>query len=270
MSSELRVKSENEAVRRFLPHLLLGILCILLWSATMTIPSWRHPVIRADAGDVLYAGVFAGDAASPFNREWSQYGGRLTAGVVDDALQITIEPADSGAYSLLRHRFADFDLHVTARALAGSIDNAFGVVFRLRTNADAAPDDDSYYLFLISSDGYYRLVRAIGGAVQIVSDWIPSPAIRLGLGETNALRVLAVGDRFAFHINNQPVSLCLPDNDDGQSTFFNGECIGGRMVETWQDASIPDGQIGVAALSTVSGGGGIAIAFDRVVVLQSQ
>lgn len=221
------------------------------------------PVVRSGPpGAVLYATGF--DAAAP---DWSQYDdGQLSAQAAGGALTLTVNAGRTGAFSAAAPVFSDFDLQAEASASAGPIDNSFGLIFRLQNAGNTRTGDDSFYLFLISSDGYYRVTRTLGGEETLLSDWIPSDAIAQGLGAVNHLRVIAHGDRFQFSVNGQPLQLCRPESASGISTFSAGTCVGGAMVDTLQDDAIAYGQIGAAALSTDTGGPGVSVGFDRVIV----
>ena len=183
-------------------------------------------------------------------------------------MQISIGADSAGAYSAVRPYFGDFDVRVDAQATDGPIDNSYGLVFRLQNKDNNLVEDDNYYLFLVSSDGYYQVSRAIDGRQKELSTWIELSAIQQGLKAVNTLRVIAQGDQFRFFINNQSVTLCIPDDPDAQSTVnpVSGECMGGSMQDTLTDASIPNGQIGVTAQSTQTGGAGVVAAFDNLLV----
>jgi hypothetical protein len=230
-------------------------------------------VISGDAGSLLYAATFDGGGtdgfnANGFNADWSQYTGRLSAQISDGQARITIGEIGAGAYSVAEPYFADFDLRAEAQTVSGPLDNEYGVVFRLQDKDNDDFGDDSYYLFLISADGYYRVSRSVDGSLKIISDWIASPLINQGMNAVNRLRVLASGDRFRFWINEQPVTLCIPNDPNAESTInpLNGECMGGAMLETLIDATIPNGQVGVTARSTPTGGEGVVASFDNLLI----
>jgi hypothetical protein len=68
------------------------------------------------------------------------------------------------------------------------------------------------------------------------------------------------------------VNLCIPDDPAAQSTVnpVSGECMGGAMKDTLTDDSIPNGQIGVVAKSTDTGGAGVVAAFDNLLIYAPQ
>jgi hypothetical protein len=238
------------------PALLLIALVIIQRAA-----AGLHYIVPAAPGALLYVTTFEG-----FTDEWQQYRGRLEASIEEGALRLRIDDHAALAFSYAAPHFADFDLVASARAVGGPVDNGFGLVFRLQHHNNADPADDDYYVFLISSDGYYRVLRVLDGRERVISDWIDSPAIRQGLDETNILRVVARGDTFQFFVNDTLLPLCLPNDPEGISTYALDTCIQGTMVDLWQDASIAHGQIGVAAHSTVTGGPGVIVMFDYLLV----
>ena len=270
--------------------LILGVLSInALYNSLVN----AQTVLSGANGEVLYAAGFDG-----FEDEWQQYDGRLKSQIADGVLRLTVDDTNSTIYSLAKPAFGDFDMQVQVSPVDGPIDNAYGVIFRLHKQAntcdmplkalcDLAEIDlfavplrlmfrptsntaDGYYIFLISADGYYSVWKAseTGSTTQAkkVSQWIASDLVRQGLDEKNTLRVVAQGDTFQFYINGEQVALCLPDNPDSASTYSGGECIGGQMVFGLTDADYATGQIGMVAQSTVSGGTGVVVEYDNLII----
>ncbi|MFQ3648080.1 MAG: hypothetical protein SNJ54_05900 [Anaerolineae bacterium] len=275
--------------------LLLVLIAAIIGLNALTL-AWSNTraVLTAPPGQVIYAAGFDG-----FEDEWQQYEGRLSARIADGALRLSVDDAPATIYSLTRPNFRDFDLRVQATTTAGPIDNAFGVIFRLDAASNAcdmplvilcdlaqvpllsvplrllfrssSSGAEGYYMFLISADGYYSVWQAasVSGSTQArrVSAWIASDLINQGLNATNELRVLAVGDTFRFFINGEPVSLCLPDDPNAQSTYSAGQCIGGQMADAWVNGDFAVGQIGLVAQSTLSGGSGVVVEFDKLRII---
>jgi hypothetical protein len=222
----------------------------------------HEPPRMAPGEGVLFAETFETGAA-----EWQLYPGRLSAEATGTALRLSIGQAGGGAFSLARPAFTDYDLRVTLRAVEGPVDNAFGVLVRAQPNDPAQLEDDGYLLFLISSDGYYRLARVVSSQVRIVSDWIPTSAIAVGIGAENVVRVVSAGEQVAFAINGVSAPLCLPNDPDAQSTYVMDTCIDGAMSSYWRETVLTDGRIGVAAQATETGGAGVVIDAEAVMVL---
>jgi len=90
---------------------------------------------------------------------------------------------------------ADVQVEVDARAVEGPLDNTFGILVRYQ------PDDENYYNFQISSDGFYAVdLMQAGEWVSLVA-WEESDAIVQGLEATNHLIVICEGDRYYFYVN---------------------------------------------------------------------
>ena len=247
-------------MRRFL---ILLVLLLLLGASYLAnrLTAHLHYIVPVEAGKVAYIATF-----DDFKSDWMQAEGRLKVQILDTgALRITVGDVDKLPFSQAKPYFGDFDIRAQVTAVDGPEGNGFGLIFRLQNKDNVSPTDDDFYLFEISSDGYYRVLRSVNGDQKVLSAWIPSDVINQHIGATNFLRVNAKGDQFQFFINNQQVQLCIPDDPNGVSTFpITGECVGGKMLGTLVDASIPNGQLGVVAQSLDEQG--VVVDFDNVVV----
>jgi hypothetical protein len=135
-------------------------------------------------------------------------------------------------------QFGDGVYEVEATAVAGPVNNGFGMVFRLDEDAD------NFYLFKISSDGFVWIGKLVNGGLEenrpLVQDWwFESSAVKTGLNETNVLRVRAESGNMIFFVNDQEV---------------------GRVT----DNSFRSGDIGVIAETL--GLGGVQVHFDNFTV----
>lgn len=191
--------------------------------------------------------------------------GFISSEIKDGQLVVDVNAlVDTPAWSGLHYTFGDFVLDVDAAKLAGPDDNAIMVVFRL-------VDPDNHNRFYISSDGYYSLTRVRDGVPTLVSDWNASPAIQTG-GATNHIRLTAVGNSFRFEVNGTPMRLCTTDQPGVQPLWDPnnpGQCLGGVVVDTWQDADLAQGRIGLGAQGYVgvdTQGALATIGFDNLVV----
>ncbi len=240
-------------LRKLIVLAALAAILIVLNRLSPLVADW-HYVVPATPGEVLYAAAF--DAAP---EDWELYSGRLSAQAADGALRITVDEVDKSPYSASTLYFDDFDLRVQSKAVAGPLDNGFGVVFRVQ-------DQNNYYLFLISSDGYYQVRRRVDGEEKLLSDWIPSSLVNQGLDVSNEIRVVAQGDTFHFYINGERVELCIPDDLDAISTYADS-CIDGQMQLELLDNSVAEGRLGVIAVTPQFGEPGVEVDFDNVLVL---
>jgi len=110
-------------------------------------------------------------------------------------LSIAVKQPDSLAWSVAAGKtFDDFTLDVDATPLSGPDDNDYGVIVR-------HVDDEDFYRFEISGDGYYNVQkRQKGKWEKLVADWTESSAIRKGKA-TNHLRVVCAGNTTTFYVN---------------------------------------------------------------------
>lgn len=266
-------------MRRWLLLLVPAVLLLVLLVVARVASSGRT-VMSGTPGDVVYAAAF-----DDFLDEWQQYAdGQLSAQVEAGELRLTVADVNRTPFSLARPRFASVDLRVDARAVDGPENNGFGVVLRAEQPERASgatwgallgatlerlvlgpAPDARLLLFLVSSDGYYSLQETIGDTTRELSTWIPSDAVRLGLGTTNRLRVLARDGELRFFANDTPLPLCIPDAASARSTYnaATGECMGGQMLDAVLDP-VGSGRVGVAAQSFMEPG--VVVAFDNLVV----
>ena len=110
-------------------------------------------------------------------------------------LHITVKQPDSLAWSVAMGKvFDDLTLDVDAMPLAGPDDNDYGVIVR-------HVDDDNFYRFEISGDGYFNVQKRVKGKWEkLVPDWTASEAIRKGKAP-NHLRVVCAKSSLTFYVN---------------------------------------------------------------------
>jgi hypothetical protein len=128
---------------------------------------------------------------------------------------------------------SDFEIEVDARAVEGPLDNNLGILVRYQD------DNENFYWFQISSDGYFAVDRLAGDEWVTLMGWEESTAIRQGLGVTNRLKVTCSGDRFIFSVND-------------------------TYLGTVNDTNLSTGSIGLAA--GTFGEAGVVIHFDNLKV----
>jgi hypothetical protein len=248
----------------------------LLFSILLLVLTWwlrgntdRFVFVVPSNREVLYASSFTDGR---FAEDWSLEDRRgYLSGIVEDRIQLTIEDAvfltPSGPDALRtmnRFSFGDFDYRVQTTALEGPDNNSFGVIFR-------QTDPATYYIFYISSDGYYSVWRELPTGYIALSNWIPTDVIRQGTdGAVNDIRVVAQGGTFQFYINDMLVQVCVPNNPDGESTYVESrsECVDGTMQDTLVDNTIANGQLGIIVSPFASGQ--LTIAFDNALVLSPE
>ena len=267
---------DNKPALRLVTSITVTLWLLLLPLLALTfgvLTEWVYeiPVAVPEEGELLYATTF--DA---FTDEWDIFPGRDAAEVVAAAdLPVTLG-GENGAtlngtalllthgtpevgkamWSTLNRTYGDFDLRVTTHQVSGPDNNQFGVLFHYR-------DDNNFYVFRISGDGYYTLDKVRDGMTEKISEWIESEAIRMGTAP-NELRVVAVGERFRFFVNGEPMPLCFRGNYENSMWLEPGECLTSETAFVYEDGAFQQGRIALAA-GTIDGSE-VQIAFDDVVI----
>lgn len=95
---------------------------------------------------------------------------------------------------LLRNDFLDLTIDVQVRHVQGSVNNWMGVICRQL-------DEDNYYLFAISADGYYVILELKDGVSIPLTGPEFSESLNRGKAE-NALRVSCEGTTLSFWVND--------------------------------------------------------------------
>ncbi|NDJ76152.1 MAG: hypothetical protein GYB65_07825 [Chloroflexi bacterium] len=165
-------------------------------------------------------------------------------------------------WSTLDRRFGAFDLRVTVRQISGPLeDSQYGVIFRYR-------DDENFYMFRISGDADYSLIKVKDGVFEEVSPWtwIAPDVIRSG-ELSNDIRVVGAGNQFRFFVNGEPLVLCLRgENLNAQwSPIQRDTCWTADPTYVYEDDDFEQGQIALAT-GTISGST-IEAAFDNLTIL---
>jgi hypothetical protein len=119
---------------------------------------------------------------------------------------------------------SNFEIEVDARAVEGPLDNNLGILVRYQD------DNENFYWFQISSDGYFAVDRLEGDEWVAVLGWQESDAIQQGLGVTNRLKVRCFGDEFIFSVNDTYLETVT------DSTFRSGNI--GLAAGTFDEAGV--------------------------------
>jgi hypothetical protein len=195
------------------------------------------------ANGILYQTNFDDPAA--IAADWQVFEDGLISGKLKDSQLVVGVNAqdDTAAWSGLNYSFENFVLDVDATKLDGPDDNGIIVIFRLA-------DQKNYNRFDISSDGYYAVSKARDGVLSRVSDFGLSPAIYTG-STPNHIRITAVGNTFHFEVNGTALPLCI-SNDPAVKPLWDPAattptCLGGSLADSWENADLPQGQIGLGA-----------------------
>lgn len=140
------------------------------------------PVVLTDTFQSAERGLFRSGA----NENAAYY-------VANGSYTIAITQPAHIAWSPVRGIFPNVAVEVETTLAEGPPQTTAGIVFRYN-------DEQNFYFYGVSGDGYYTLAALHNGEWQPILDWSVSPQIRRA-GAPNLLRVELNGARFRVYVN---------------------------------------------------------------------
>ena len=177
-----------------------------------------------DSPDTILEDDFSGDQ----NCGWLEYNrGGAVAAVEDGSLIISTSNPGEIWWTNPERSFDDTIIEVTTEQLGGPDDNAYGIICRYQ-------DEQNFYLFLISGDGYYAIGKYKNGQDRITyltedGQFAKSEQINQGVA-VNQLQASCVGNELSFSVNGYPL-LTVIDTD-----FVSGDI--GLAVSALQQGTV--------------------------------
>jgi hypothetical protein len=146
-------------------------------------------------GEVLYTDDFS-DAESG----WDIYNG--DAGIseyLNGSYLINVKEPQFDRWALAHQEFENVSVQVDATKINGTDDNNYGIICNYMGL-------DQFYMFLISSDGYYMIQKKTAEGIYYLSgEWFEeSEQIKTG-DETNTIRAVCGEGKLSLFINNKLV-----------------------------------------------------------------
>jgi hypothetical protein len=172
------------------------------------------------AGEILFEDHFD-DSGSGWV-QWEELGGGVDYG--DGFFRIWLDEVQADYWSTSGHEFEDVRVTVATFKAGGPDDNDLGVVCRFQ-------DDDNFYAFLISSDGYAGILKMEDAERTWVEQegMLSTDAISQG-ASTNDVTAECVGDHLALYVNGELVA------DVRDSTFASGDV--GLIAGTFDEGGV--------------------------------
>lgn len=200
---------------------------------------------RLPPGLILLAGLFLGacqvlsapptladpailyqDDFSQPTSQWDEYAGPSgAAGYADGAYRIRVDEPQSDYWANPQGlSFDDVQIEVQATRHAGSRNNVFGVLCRYR-------DENNFYQFLVSSDGFYDISKIQDGQRQPLSgaQLLPSESIPQE-DDTLQLRAACREESLALWVNGVEIARAQDD------TFHSGNI--GLIAGAFDEAGV--------------------------------
>lgn len=88
----------------------------------------------------------------------------------------------------------DFEIEASIYKVSGVTGYGYGIVFGRK-------DNENYYSYNITSNGYYRIAKNTNDNWETIVDWKQSSAIKTGNGMTNKLSIQKQGSQIKFYAN---------------------------------------------------------------------
>ncbi|HID63492.1 MAG TPA: tetratricopeptide repeat protein, partial [Anaerolineae bacterium] len=133
---------------------------------------------------------------------------------------ISVNVSELFIWSTAGQDLADFIVEVEATQVSGPSDNGYGLLFRFQ-------DDQHFYRFDISGDGFYLLSKRLENQWVTLVDWTASPYIHKGQA-TNRLKVICQGPRISLYVNDRH----LTDFSDGSYSHGDIGLFAGTLSQS--------------------------------------
>ena len=182
-------------------------------SGCSTIENLLPAATASASGTILYADDFTNPQG------WGTMG--RSGGSVAfnyDGLEIKVDTPNSLFWTVNGKSYTDVQIDVDAVLLSGPTNDNFGVLCRFK-------DNQNFYGFIVSHDGYYGLFKSIDGVIHplLETDGMKySEIIRQG-GIVNHIQVICQGTSLTLNVNGEEMaSVTDPDLAKGQFGLIAG------------------------------------------------
>jgi hypothetical protein len=157
-----------------------------------TAASAPDPIVEVD--------IFRDDFSDP-SSGWPQEAGAGSSTDYDSGgYRILVDEPNTIYWATPGLNFADVTIEVDAEKIAGAEDNYFGILCRYQ-------DNDNFYLFSISSDGYYSIGKYKNGEFSFIHDNGQGYSNLIHQGKTtNRLRIDCEGTTLTLYANDSKLA----------------------------------------------------------------
>jgi hypothetical protein len=158
--------------------------------------AYSSPTLGSEPG-VPTSVVLFSDNFDTGRGNWSLISSNLGSRIAYEhkGLRVTINEINYGYWTSPGKQFGDMRVAVSASRLGGPNDNYFGVICRFQL-------PDSFYGFLVSSDGYYGIIKVTGGQFQILdSQSMEYSEVIVKDRATNRVRGDCIGNSLTLFVN---------------------------------------------------------------------
>lgn len=191
-----RLNSYAPRLHRRRPHPWMAVLSLLLVLGLVA----PAPALYAQSDSIIDQLLETDpDVMDEFSSDlefWgTSYDGETSRYFKNGRLYISVDVADTVAYSRGDTTVDDFYAEVDTYHVAGDVSNQLGIIFRYQ-------DVDNFYFFAIGNDGYYALLKLENNSWSNLVEWTESEEIRSGSAARNRVAVLAEGPQITILVND--------------------------------------------------------------------
>lgn len=180
---------------------LIGLImaAVLLMALAACAGGQREP----DTCDALPNVLFFDDFNGEQDCGWATYNRNGSVAAIENAsMRLTVSQPGQLWWTNPNRVFDDVVISAEARQVSGPNDNAYGLICRYQ-------NEQNFYVFLISGDGYYAIGKYQSGSetVQYLTpdgQFQESAAINTGVA-TNELLVTCIGNELTLQVNGVPL-----------------------------------------------------------------
>ena len=162
-----------------------------------------------EVGDALFVDDFSDPTSGLYGYDetdgWGYYDAKTKR-------YVYAPPAQPGAiydYYLDAALPDSFALQISA-SYTGTDNNAYGLIFQVM-------DDESFYLFRVSGDGYFLVEKSDAEGVTPLIDWTIADGVAMEEGGENVLTVVGQSGAYTLYINGAEVGSFSDDSYSGGS-----------------------------------------------------
>ena len=188
---------KNLATKIFmLRSIFLAITFILILSAC-EVSSLSSRFFEISSGEVIFQDDFSNPNSGWVNLTNEDYG---ILDYFDGYYRVEVQGDHQMLWTGPGMNFSDVRLEADSIKVIGSPDDIYGVVCR-------GADQDNFYFFIISSDGYYGVGKMINGIQSLIDlpGMLPSETITQDKAK-NHLRADCIADRLDFYVNGHKLT----------------------------------------------------------------
>ena len=203
----------------------LGVLALLPMLTACDVLPFADPGPDAcDSDGALFEDDFSGEQ----NCGWLEYNrGGAVAAIEEGVFKISTSSPGEIWWTNPERSFDDVVIDETTKQDGGPDDNAYGLICRYQ-------DEENFYLFLISGDGFYAIGKYQSGEDRVTyltedGQFSQSDQINQGAA-TNQMQASCIGNELSLAVNGYPL-LTVTDSE-----FASGEI--GLAVSSLQQGTV--------------------------------